>query len=75
MNTNNNMDMNMNNNMMNMQMFAVGDRISYQNKEGTVSRINILGMRPCCAIQVVWDDTTKISQILQMAQLNDVVKL
>ena len=70
------MDMNnMNNNMMNMPMFAVGDRISYHNNEGTVSRINILGMRPCCAIQIIWDDTTKISQILQMNQLNDVVKL
>lgn len=63
------------NSEMNMQMFVVGDRISYNGDEGTVSRTNILGMRPCCAIQVVWDDSTKISQILQMNQLNDVVKL
>lgn len=63
------------NSEMNMQMFAVGDRVSYHGDEGTVSRTSILGMRPCCAIQVTWDDTTKIAQILQMVQLNDVVKL
>ena len=67
------MDMNnMNNNMMNMPMFAVGDRISFNNIEGTVSRIRILGMKAGTAIQVIWDDSTKISQILQGAQLNDV---
>jgi len=61
--------------MPNTHSFVVGDRISYNNNEGTVSRVRILGMKPNTAIQVIWDDTTKISQILQGAQLNDVVKV
>ena len=63
------------NGMQNMPMYAVGDRIRYMNEEGTVKRTNILGMRPCCAIQVNWDDTTKIPSILQMEQLKHVTKL
>jgi len=61
--------------MTNTHSFAVGDKISYNNQEGTISRVIILGMKPNTAIQVIWDDTTKISQILQGAQLNNVVKL
>ena len=61
--------------MTNTHSFAVGDKISYNNQEGTISRVRILGMKPNTAIQVIWDDTTKISQILQGAQLNNVVKL
>lgn len=56
-------------------VFAVGDKITYKNEPGTVSRINILGMRPCCAIEVTWDDETKMKKILQMKQLNDVMKI
>lgn len=58
-----------------MTMYAVGERIRYMNAEGTVKRINILGLRPCCAIQVNWDDNTKIPSILQMDQLTHVTKL
>ena len=61
--------------MTNTHSFAVGDRISYNNNEGTVSRIRVLGLQHGTAIQVVWDDSAKISQILQGAQLNNVVKL
>ena len=61
--------------MTNTHSFVVGDKISYNNKEGTVSRVRILGMKPNTAIQVIWNDATKISQILQGVQLNDVKKL
>lgn len=61
--------------MHNMPMYAVGDRVRYMNEEGTVKRINVLGMRPCCAIQVNWDNTTKIPTILQMEQLKHTTKL
>ena len=58
-----------------MTMYAVGDRVRYMNEDGTVQRINILGMRPCCAIQVNWDNTRKLPSILQMEQLKDTTKL
>lgn len=58
-----------------MTMYAVGDRVRYHNNDGTVRRINILGLRPCCAIQVEWDDTSKITTILQMNELKQVTKL
>lgn len=54
--------------------YAVGDRISYKNKTGTVSRTKILGMKPCCAVQVDWDDNS-IKTILQTNELKEVVKL
>ena len=68
--------MNEMNGMNGMTMYAKGDRISYKDDLlGTVMRINILGLRPCCAIQGKWDDTTKMQSVLQMQQLQDVVKL
>lgn len=57
------------------ETYVVGDRIRYMNTDGTVKRINILGMRPCCAIQVNWDDNTKLPSILQMNELKHVTKL
>ena len=63
------------NGMHDMPTYAVGDRVRYMNEEGTVKRINVLGMRPCCAIQVNWDNTTKIPTILQMEQLKHTTKL
>ena len=63
------------NGMNNMPMYAVGDRVRYMNEEGTVKRINVLGMRPCCAIQVNWDNTTKIPSILQMEHLKHTTKI
>lgn len=58
-----------------MVEYNIGDRISYNGDEGTVSRVKILGFVRNQAIQVTWDDTTKVSTILQSAQLNNVVKL
>lgn len=55
-------------------MYHKNDRISYKGKEGVVSRINILGFRPCCAIEVQWDDGS-MKTILKMKELDDVVKL
>lgn len=56
------------------QQFELGDRLSYKGKTGTVTRINILGLTPCCAVQVDWDDTNK-RQILQSKELKECTKL
>lgn len=67
-------------NMMNMTQYAVNDRVKYTNsktsesKEGVVTRIRIFGMKPCCAIEVEWDDNS-LKTILQMQELENVVKL
>lgn len=58
-----------------MKTFKVGEKISYNGKIGTVSRINILGLRSCCAIQIDWDEANSLKRILQMNELKDVVKL
>nr|QOI90488.1 hypothetical protein HWQ62_00353 [Pyramimonas orientalis virus] len=55
--------------------YVKGERIKYFNETGTVVRTNILGMKPCCAIQIMWDDENKKSKILQMHELCNVVKL
>lgn len=59
---------------MEMYVYAIGDRISYKEKAGKVSRINIFGMRACCAIEVEWDDGS-MKTILQTTQLKDVKKI
>lgn len=56
------------------ESFVIGDRVSYLDRKGVVIRISILGMKPCCALQVKWDDN-KSQTILQMNQIKDVVKL
>ena len=56
------------------EMFHKGDRISYMGKEGVVSRTNILGFRPCCALEVQWDDGS-LKTILKMGELKHVSKL
>jgi hypothetical protein len=55
-------------------IFKKDDRVSYKGKEGVVSRINILGFRPCCAIEVQWTDGS-MKTILKMKELEQVVKL
>ena len=60
---------------MDMKTFEVGERISYMGKTGTVSRINVLGLRPCCAIQIDWDDSVSMKRILQMKELKHVSKI
>lgn len=54
--------------------FSIGERISYLNKQGKVSRINIMGFKACCCIEIEWDDGS-MKKVLQMHQLNDIVKL
>jgi hypothetical protein len=64
----------MENNMEMNNMFMVGDRISYKDELGTVTRTSILGFKPCCAIQIKWDKETIETNILKMRELNDCVK-
>ena len=60
--------------------YVVNDRVKYTNpktsesKEGVVTRIRIFGMKPCCAIEVEWDDSS-IKKILRTQELENVVKL
>ena len=56
------------------EQFELGDKLSYKDRTGTVTRINILGLTPCCAVQVDWDDTGK-KQILQSKELKECTKL
>ena len=66
-----------------MSNYAIGDRVRYTNPttsrvaEGTVTRVNILGMTAGSAIEVEWDDsvTWPIHTILQSQQLQHTVKL
>lgn len=61
--------------IINMVEYNIGDRISLNGNEGTVARVKILGMVRNQAIQVTWDDPSKVNSIIQIPQLNDVVKL
>ena len=54
--------------------FNVGDKIKYHDKIGTVTRTSILGMKPCCAIQVDWDDGS-MKSILHMKEIKHCVKV
>lgn len=56
------------------EAYHKGDRVSYHGKEGVVTRTAILGFRPCCAIEVQWDDGS-MKTILKMGELNHVSKL
>ena len=51
-----------------------GDRVSYMGKAGVVSRTSILGFRPCCALEVQWDDGS-LKTILKMGELKHLSKL
>jgi hypothetical protein len=54
--------------------YMVGDRVDYKGEIGTVTRTTILGFRPCCAIQVSWDNEELAPKILQMHELCECVK-
>ena len=56
------------------EQFSKGDRISYKDRTGTVSRINILGLTPCCAVQITWDNS-ELKSILHSKELKEVEKL
>ena len=58
-----------------MEEFVVGDKIKFYDKTGYVSRISVLGFKPCCAIEVTWDDPTRIKQILHMKEIQHVIKV
>lgn len=64
-------------------VYAIGDRVRYTNPtsgkvaDGSVIRVNILGMPAGAALEVEWDDfvTWPIHTILQPQQMQNVVKL
>lgn len=38
---------------------CINDKVSYNDKIGTVTRNNILGMKQCCAFEITWDDESR----------------
>jgi hypothetical protein len=47
------MNMNMN---MNMKKFDIGDKVTYNDMNGTITRDSVLGFSKCCCYEVTWDN-------------------